>query len=162
INHALDRCGLALCRGNVMARNPELCLSIDEWHQRYAAILRDPDPQNLLKATILFDARVLWGAAEPHTDLMQRVLVMVADNPAFQRLMAQTALTHRPPGGGLRELLGAEWGVRETLDLKTQALTPLVDGARLLALAQGIGHPATAERFQLLAQYGVLGQDEAR
>lgn len=162
INHALDRCGLALCRGNVMARNPELCLSIDEWHQRYAAILRDPDPQNLLKATILFDARVLWGAAEPHTDLMQRVLVMVADNPAFQRLMAQTALTHRSPGGGLRELLGAEWGARETLDLKTEALTPLVDSARLLALAHGIGKASSIERYRLLAEYGVLSNPDAR
>ncbi|HLV29246.1 MAG TPA: DUF294 nucleotidyltransferase-like domain-containing protein [Burkholderiaceae bacterium] len=162
INHALDRCGLTLCRGNVMAGNPELCLSVQEWHRRYMAIIRDPDPENLLKATIYFDVRALWGDARPLAALMQQVLIMVADNPAFQRLMAQTALSHRPPGGGLRELLGAEWGARETLDLKTEALAPLVDGARLLALAQGIGHPATAERFQLLAQYGVLGQDEAR
>lgn len=161
INQALDRCGLVLCQGNIMAGNPELCLSLDEWQRRYAAILRDPDPGNLLKATIFFDARVLWGDADGLAGLLRRVLAMVADDPAFQRLMAQTALSHRPPGGGLRELLGAEWGNRETLDLKTEALAPLVDGARLLALAHGISPPSTTERYRQLAEHGVLGEDEA-
>src|SRR5207247_6426193 len=31
VNEALDACGFRLCKGNVMASNPELCLSLDEW-----------------------------------------------------------------------------------------------------------------------------------
>lgn len=161
INQALDRCGLTLCTGNIMASNPELCLSRDEWRKRYAAIIRDPNPENLLRATIYFDLRVLWSNNGDRGDLLGTVLAMIADNPAFQRLMAQTALAHRPPGGGLRELLGAEWGSREPLDLKTEALTPLVDGARLLALAHGIGAASTLERYAALARRGVLDAEEA-
>lgn len=161
INQALDRCGLTLCKGNIMASNPALCLSKDEWRAHYAAIIRDPNPENLLRATIYFDLRVLWSAGGERNDLLEPVLAMVIDNPAFQRLMAQTALAQRPPGGGLRELLGAEWGPRE-LDLKTEALTALVDGARLLALAHGIGQASTLERYRLLTQQGVLdGEDTA-
>jgi len=162
INQALHRCGLTLCKGNIMASNPELCLSREEWLKRYTTIIRDPNPDNLLRATIFFDMRVLWSNDGGCAGLLDKILAMVADNPAFQRLMAQTALAHRPPGGGLRELLGAEWGPRETLDLKTQALPPLVDGARLLALARGIGQPSTIERYELLAQHGVLDETEAR
>lgn len=161
INQALDRCGLSLCKGNIMASNPALCLSRAEWLKRYAGIIRDPNPENLLRATIFFDVRLLWSRQHSTSGLPAQVLALVADNPAFQRLMAQTALAHRPPGGGLRELLGAEWGARETLDLKTQALTPLVDGARVLALAHGIEQPATLERLALLAESGVLEAEEA-
>lgn len=162
INQALERCGLMRCPAGIMAGNPALCLSLAEWQKRYTDIIRDPDPDNLLKATIFFDARVLWGDKSAFAGLRQQVLVMVADNPAFLRLMAQTALAHRPPRGLLRELLGTEWGAGDTLDLKTEAITPLVDGARVLALAHGIGQASTVERLRRLTEYGVFGQEDGR
>ncbi len=40
VNKRLDALGFPLCKGNVMASNPELCLSVDEWHGRYNSWLR--------------------------------------------------------------------------------------------------------------------------
>ena len=37
VNQALDACGYPLCRGNVMASNPECCLSPREWRERFAS-----------------------------------------------------------------------------------------------------------------------------
>ena len=59
VNADLDRLGFPLCPGNVMAGNPELCLSVDEWKARFLAWIREPTPQALLNANIVFDFRPL-------------------------------------------------------------------------------------------------------
>lgn len=162
INQALDRCGLTLCKGNIMAGNPELCLSAQEWHQRFARIILDPEPENVLKATIFFDLRRLWGPDNGFDQLVRDLLSMVADSPRFQRMMAQTALSHRPQNSAMRAFLGQALGVGQALlDIKTEALTPFVDGARILALAQGIGEASTLERFRLLTERGVIERSDA-
>lgn len=38
INQSLALCGFTLCKGNIMAGNPELCLSRAEWARRFAAL----------------------------------------------------------------------------------------------------------------------------
>src|SRR5690606_34839364 len=40
INQTLAECGFALCPGNIMASNPQLCLSRREWHRRFAQCIR--------------------------------------------------------------------------------------------------------------------------
>jgi signal-transduction protein with cAMP-binding, CBS, and nucleotidyltransferase domain len=44
-----------------MASNPQWCLSADEWQARFAAWLRAPEPEALLRSTIFFDFRLLYG-----------------------------------------------------------------------------------------------------
>lgn len=162
INQALDRCGLTLCKGNIMAGNPDLCLSQQEWLQRFARIIRTPEPENVLKATIFFDLKRLWGADNGFNQLVDALLNMVADSPAFQWTMAQTALRHRPPTGMMRAFLGQTLGFGETvLNLKTEGLTPFVDSARILALAQGIREASTLARLRLLAERGVIERRNA-
>ena len=63
VNEALDACGFPLCKGNVMASNPELCLSLDEWKAKMGGWLGNPDPRALLDAAICFDFRPLSGDA---------------------------------------------------------------------------------------------------
>src|SRR5690606_38616326 len=46
INEALDRCGFALCNGNIMASNPELCLSRQEWLRRFNGMIQSPTRDN--------------------------------------------------------------------------------------------------------------------
>lgn len=163
VNRALDACGLTLCKGDIMAGNPRLCRSAQEWRRFFAQILRETDPRNLLDATIFFDIRPLWGADNGCAALQQDLLAMVADNPLFQRMMAQTALERTPPTGTMRDRLEQALGLaRPEIDLKTQALTPFVDGARILALANGIGEAATLERIRLLADKGVIAPAQAQ
>lgn len=52
VNADLDRCGFPLCKGNIMASNPDLCLTLEEWEERFARWVRMPEPQALLNATI--------------------------------------------------------------------------------------------------------------
>ena len=158
INQSLAQCGFTLCKGNVMAGNPELCLSRAEWARRFAALIREATPENLLASTIYFDLRVVWGDEQGCEQLRRGILDQVADNRLFQRMMADNALRQRPPVGRLREFVLTRQGQDKaaTLDLKVQGLTPFVDGARLLALANGIGASNTLERLHQLVDKEVI------
>ncbi|WP_295488355.1 putative nucleotidyltransferase substrate binding domain-containing protein [uncultured Pseudomonas sp.] len=158
INQDLAQCGFSLCKGNVMAGNPELCLSRAEWAQRFAGFIREASPENLLGSSIYFDLRVVWGDEQGCEQLRQSILAQVADNRIFQRMMADNALRQRPPVGRLRDFVLTRQGNDKTatLDLKVQGLTPFVDGARLLALANGIAANNTLERLRQLVAKGVI------
>lgn len=158
INQCLAQCGFSLCKGNVMAGNPALCLSRAEWAQRFAEFIREASPENLLASSIYFDLRVVWGEEQACEQLRRGILEQVADNRLFQRMMADNALRQRPPVGRLREFVLTRQGNDKaaTLDLKVQGLTPFVDGARLLALANGIGACNTLERLRQLVDKGII------
>ncbi|MEA9980038.1 putative nucleotidyltransferase substrate binding domain-containing protein, partial [Pseudomonas sp. RTS4] len=157
INQSLAQCGFTLCKGNIMAGNPDLCLSRLEWSRRFAAFIREATPENLLASSIYFDLRVVWGDERSVDQLRSAILDQVADNRLFQRMMAENALRQRPPVGRFREFVLARKGSEKaTLDLKTQGLTPFVDGARLLALANGIEANNTLERLRQLVDKEVI------
>ncbi|KMM78603.1 putative nucleotidyltransferase substrate binding domain-containing protein [Pseudomonas deceptionensis] len=157
INHHLAACGFTLCKGNIMAGNPDLCLSRTEWARRFAAFIRETSPENLLASSIYFDLRVVWGDEQGCAQLRRGILEQVADNRLFQRMMADNALRHRPPVGRFREfVLERKGSDKATLDLKVQGLTPFVDGARLLALANGVEANNTLERLRQLVALEVI------
>jgi CBS domain-containing protein len=157
INQCLAECGFSLCRGNIMAGNPALCLSRREWSRRFSAFVREATPESLLGSSIYFDLRVVWGDEQGCAQLRRQLLADVADNNLFQRLLAANALRHRPPLGRLRDFVVARKGAeKDTLDLKEEGLTPFVDGARLLALAHGVEDSSTLRRFAELVRLRVI------
>lgn len=157
INQRLAQCGFTLCKGNIMAGNPELCLSRQEWSRRFAGFVHEATPENLLGSSIYFDLRSVWGPTEGCEQLRNGLLEQVVGNSLFQRMLAENALRQRPPVGRFRDFVVARSGAdKDTLDLKVQGLTPFVDGARLLALANGIGAVGTLERLRALVSRGVI------
>lgn len=157
INQRLAQCGFTLCKGNIMAGNPELCLSRQEWSRRFAGFVLEATPENLLGSSIYFDLRTIWGPDEGCEQLREELLRRVASNSLFQKMLGENALRQRPPVGRFRDFVVARSGAdKDTLDLKVQGLTPFVDGARLLALANGIGAVGTLERLRALIAKGVI------
>ena len=151
INRDLDICGFTLCKGNIMASNPELCRSEHEWQQLFSRIIHSPDPNNILKASIYFDVRGVWGNCEGLARLLPTMLRTIHDLPPFERLMATNVLSYRLPFTNPLALLGSWLGLHQTtVDLKAQALTPFVDAARILALSHNIEAASTLERLRLL------------
>ena len=47
MNQALAECGFSLCKGQIMASNPELCLSRSEWSRRFSGFVREATPEEL-------------------------------------------------------------------------------------------------------------------
>ena len=149
VNNALDRCGFALCRGNIMAGNPAWCLSATEWRDRFRRWMSIPDPKALLNSSIFFDFRPLYGQDELVDELHQWLLPQPAENPRFLRALAEEALTCAPSLGWFGKFT-YDGGRRypHTIDMKKRGTRPFVDAARVWALKHGIWTTNTAERLR--------------
>jgi len=148
INEALDACGLPLCPGNIMASNPEFCLSLDEWKEKFSRWIDHGDPQALLNATIFFDFRPLFGRSELAEELRLWLAKQAENNPLFLHQMAVNALRNRPPLGLVRDF---SVGEDHTLDLKLNGILPFVDAARIFSLATGGLQTGTLPRLRQAA-----------
>lgn len=145
VNRVLDACGYPLCRGNIMASNPQWCLTLAEWQGKFGSWVRAPEPEALLNSTIFFDFRPLFGQMELAEKLREWLLAVAQESSLFLRFMAQNALDTKPPLGLLRDFVVEN----STIDLKLYGSRPFVDAARIYSLAGGIAHTNTAQRLRL-------------
>jgi CBS domain-containing protein len=150
VNDALDACGLAYCRGDVMAAR--WCLPESAWRERFAAWLRTPDPAALLNAVVFFDFRPIAGATPVAARLRSWLAARTPDAGAFLGALARNALENGPPLGLFGRLVSARAGAeRGTIDLKTNGVQPYVEAARVYALAGGSAATHTPERLRAAA-----------
>jgi CBS domain-containing protein len=149
VNEALDACGYPLCKGNIMASNPDCCLSQDEWLERFAHWIDQGAPEALLNASIYFDLRPLAGALTLAAPLRDRISREAARNARFMKQMADNALRNTPALSwtGAIDTTAAPDG-QQTIDLKLRGTAVYVDAARLFALAHGLPATGTRERFE--------------
>lgn len=153
VNKDLDACGFPLCKGNIMAGNPEWCLSLDEWKQRFSSWIRTPQPEALLNATIFFDFRALHGRRELADRMHEHLFSQSVANSAFQRMLAQNALNVAPPLGLIRDFITEnDENGKAFIDLKTYGARLFVDGARVMALAHGADAASTIKRLRRTAK----------
>jgi CBS domain-containing protein len=171
INLALEQCGFPLCPGNIMSSNPECCLSLTEWKNRFSRWIDQGTPEHLLQANIFFDYRPLYLHKQNHnsteglsqlTDQLDDFLLdLTHKNSRFRLQLAQNALRIRPPLGLLRDFqLSHDDKHPHTVDLKLNGLTPFIDAARIIALKHHIKAKGTHERFQAAAKLNVLKQSD--
>jgi CBS domain-containing protein len=150
INAVLDACGFPFCTGQVMAGNPEWCLSLSEWKERFRNWIIEGDPQALLNASIFFDLRPLHGAQDLAEELGAWLAKEASANRRFLFQMAANSLRREAPLGLLRKFVVEKGGKYPgTIDLKVNAATMFVDGARIYGLTSGTHASNTAERFRL-------------
>jgi len=163
VNEALDACGYPLCRGNVMASNPELCLSVGEWQAKLNRWLENSDPKALLDAAICFDFRALYGDSRLAADLRQWFLGATSKRPNFLRLLAETALQAKPPLARWRDFVTEDApGAPGTINLKMYGVRPFVDAARVYSLAHGLPQTNTGDRLRAAGRAGVIPPVEAQ
>lgn len=148
VNRDLDACGFPLCKGNIMASNPQWCLSLREWREQFDSWVTNTDPEALLNAVIFFDFRPLHGDAELARMLRSHLSEMARGNHRFQHQLAQYALETQPPLGMISDFVTDDGEFRGTIDLKKSAARLFTDAARVMALAAGIEHTNTAQRLR--------------
>ena len=162
INDTLDACGFPLCKGNVMAGNPEWCLSLSEWKERFREWIFEGNPQALLNATIFFDLRPLYGAHALAVELGDWLAQEASGNQRFLYQMAANALQREVPLGLIRRFAVERKGkYRGTIDLKMKAAALFVDGGRIYGLASGAHAVNTADRFRLAVKANRLHPSDA-
>ncbi|MHB1186114.1 DUF294 nucleotidyltransferase-like domain-containing protein [Thiobacillus sp.] len=149
VNHRLDACGFPLCKGGIMASNPQWCLSLADWQQQFTQWIDHGSPEALLHASIFFDFRALTGDVALALDLRAWLNRAAQKNPRFLHQMAGNALRNRPPLGLVRDFVLSDNDAHpHTIDLKLNGATPFVDAARIFALAAGSPQTNTAKRLR--------------
>lgn len=152
VNNDLDLCGFPLCKGNIMASNPQWCMTLEEWQEQFVEWIRRPEPEALLNACIFFDFRPLYGQSHLADRLRRTMLNQASENPIFLRSMAVNALAVAPPLGRIRDFItDLEADYPGAIDLKKYGARLFVDGARIFALAAGVFHSNTILRFKQAA-----------
>jgi CBS domain-containing protein len=160
VNRKLDSCGFPLCKGGIMAGNPEWCLSLDEWRAKFAKWIQTPEPTALLNASIFFDFRPLYGDEDLSHALRDWLLGATAKATLFLRLMTENALQCQPPLGLIRDFtFDNSKEFPHTIDLKMHGSRPFVDAARIFSLASGVAMTSTAQRLRGAAEATNLGAD---
>jgi CBS domain-containing protein len=152
VNQALNECGYPLCKGNIMASNPELCLTQHEWLTRFSRWIEQGNPQDLLNASIFFDFRVLAGNPDLLIPLKDYVRTKAAATPRFIKLMAENSLNIRVPLNWFGAIEPKEIDGQKTIDLKMQGTAIIVDVARIYSLAFGIEAINTRERLAAIGR----------
>jgi CBS domain-containing protein len=162
VNDALDACGFPLCKGNVMASNPQCCLTVDEWQARFAHWIEHGAPGDLLAASIYFDLRPIAGRLELAQPLRDMLLSEPRRVPRFIKQLADNALMQRAPLDWWGALETRDEGEHRWLDLKLRGTALFVEAARLYMLAHGLDAASTRGRLLAAAQaLGVPGEGDA-
>jgi len=158
----LNEAGYVYCPGNIMASNPRQRLGLNEWRQNFSRWITAPEPKAILNCTIFFDMRAMAGDIGLVEALRADAFAMAKQNRIFQAFIARSAAGARVPLGFFRNLLLEHDAVEgDVLNLKTQAIAPIVDIARAHALAVGITEANTHERLAQAAASGSLSKDGA-
>ncbi|MEW5913677.1 MAG: putative nucleotidyltransferase substrate binding domain-containing protein [Thermodesulfobacteriota bacterium] len=155
----LVRCGFPRCQGGVMAENPQWCQSEAAWYKTFLAWVLNPNPQTLRLGSVFFDFRAIYSETDFLENLAQRLKEAIESNRLFLRYLAANALYNRPPLGFLRQFVVEKGGEHANqLNLKLSGLTPIVDGARVMALDLSIAATNTLERLEQIAAQGIIKQ----
>ena len=161
VNLGLEACGFPLCPGDIMARNPRWCLTLEEWQRVFDGWIRNTNPEALLNAAIFFDFRPLAGDMSLAGALREAVLAQTRGNSRFGRAMTENASQSRPPLGLLEGFFADDGGrFPGALDLKGNGARVFVDAARVLSLAHALPPTGTAARLRAAGAAGVLPQEE--
>ncbi|MBL8473127.1 MAG: CBS domain-containing protein [Rhodocyclaceae bacterium] len=161
VNRRLDACGFPLCKGNIMASNPQWCLSLREWKDKFSTWINRAEPEALLNASIFFDFRPLYGDEQLAESLSSWLLNLTSQAALFVRMMVTNALQVEPPLGFIRDFVYDESKeFPHTIDLKMHGVRTFVDAARVLALAYGVSQTNTAQRLRAAGEKFRMKREE--
>jgi CBS domain-containing protein len=146
----LDRVGYAYCNGEIMAQNPKWCLPLSEWKSNFFSWIRKSTKEDLLNATIFFDFRGAYGNLELVDELRLFLFQNLVGWTRFFKDLTETALEFRPPIGFLKKIVVETKGKHRNKFSIKNAMTPIVDFARIHALNNNIADTNTQDRLYRL------------
>lgn len=153
----LVRCGYPLCPGEIMATTAKWCQPLAVWKGYFASWIGEPDPQELLHATIFFDFRCGFGEASLARELRHSLKEEAGRQELFLYHLARQCMASRVPLSFFKNFIVDKDGAhKDTLNIKHQGLTPFVNFARVLSLGHGISETNTLSRLQALYDAEVL------
>ncbi|KIQ20642.1 DUF294 nucleotidyltransferase-like domain-containing protein [Rhodococcus sp. MEB064] len=153
VHRTLEACGLPADTNNAVAASPRFSRSAREWRTAARGWLDDPlGDRGIVMSSLMVDGRVVWGDPGLHT-VPDAYSTMAADYPDALRLQLRDALGTRARVRSLKDVL-ARRGT--TVDLKSHAVSAIVNLARWGGLSVGVACASTPARLRAAAGNGLL------
>lgn len=154
VNKTLNKIGYEYCPAGMMASNPLWCKSLSEWKQQFRTWIYKPGEKGIMMCSIFFDYDFVFGDERLTNAITQDIFNNIQNNQLFFAYLGTDALRNPPPIGFFRQfLVEADGEHKDTFDIKSRAMLPLIDAARLLILSNHItGVHNTIERFKKLGE----------
>jgi CBS domain-containing protein len=159
----LDACGYVHCPGGMMAMTDRWRQPWQRWMQYFRQWLEQPDPMALMLTSVFFDQRAIHGRTALLESLRAEVLRRTRGNSLFLAHLVGNALKHRPPLGLFGSIAVPRGGEHPgRIDLKHGGIVPIVDLARIYALAAGVEAVNTHDRLEQAGGSGEVSAEGAR
>ncbi|AFU97542.1 putative nucleotidyltransferase substrate binding domain-containing protein [Simiduia agarivorans] len=159
----LNACGYVYCPGGIMATTDTWRQPLAKWQQTVNQWTDEPTLDAVMRVSIFFDIRAIHGDQALAQSLQSHMLKMAGSNDIFLAALARNAGTHRPPLGFFRRFVLERNGEHaHQLDLKHRGIIPIVDLARVYALAHGVSAVNTRERIRKLGEIQALTLADSR
>lgn len=154
VTYTLNKIGYEYSPDGLMASNLQWCKSVSDWINQYNDWINTPSEKSVALSTIFFDFDFIYGVPVIEDVLLESVGKSINRNKKFFAYLASDALKNPPPLGFFRQFLLENDGEhKDSFDIKSRALEPLIEGARLLALSQNLLEVTnTYQRFKRLAE----------
>lgn len=149
----LEIIGYDMCPNGHMANNLLWCKSLTDWIKQYNNWINTPGENTSDLSSIFFDYELVYGEQKIEDAINNTVFHNVESNTLFYDFLGNDALRKNSPLTFFKNFNVEEEGPnKDKFDIKTLALMPLIDGARLFTLSFNIkGINNTYIRFKQLA-----------
>lgn len=162
VSDGLNACGYVYCPGEMMATTDKWRQPLAGWKRYFNQWINQPEPKALMLTCVFFDLRCIHGEKNLFRELRQYLLDKTRGNQIFLAYMAGNALSFKPPLGFFRNFVLISGGEHDhTFDLKHTGIVPIVDLARVYALAAGSHAINTQDRLKEVASGGEVSHGGA-
>jgi len=151
VAQVLDAAGVPLCKGGIMARNPDWRGSLATWQSRILGWIGRSRAEDLLSVDIFFDMRPVHGDGTLCTTIWRQAFDAADGQAGFAKLLAEGAGS-MPSGLGLFGTFKTSQG---RIDLKASGLFGIVTAARALAIRHHVVVRSTPERISGIKSLGL-------
>ena len=150
---SLEKVGYELCPNGHIASNLLWCKSLTDWNKQYSNWMNTPGEISNEISSIFFDYEIAFGEPKIEEAITDLIFNNVKKNKLFFDYLGNDALRKPSPLNFFKKFNLEEEGInKDKFDIKTRALMPLIDGARLFVLNHNIrGINNTYLRFKQLA-----------
>jgi CBS domain-containing protein len=149
----LEKVGYGLCPNGHMASTMFWCKSLTDWIKQYDNWMNTPGENSNEISSIFFDYEIVFGENKLEKAIEEVIFKNNRNNTLLFDFLGNDALRNNYPLSFFKKFVVEEEGEnKDKFDIKTRAIMPLVNGARLFALSYSIrGVNSTFLRFKQLA-----------
>ncbi|MFY8182470.1 MAG: DUF294 nucleotidyltransferase-like domain-containing protein [Flavobacterium sp.] len=149
----LEKVGFAFCPQGHMASNMLWCKSLTDWTKQYNSWMNTPGENSNEISSVFFDYEMAFGEQKIEDAITETIFKNAKNNVLFFDYLGNDAIKKPTPLNFFKKFNLEEEGENKgKFDIKTRALMPLVDGARMLTMSNGIkGINSTYLRYKQLA-----------